>query len=125
MYTSVRPQAEVGGVRQYVRLRLASGVDTGREHDVQFFQESLTLNLNYKAIIEKWESSPFTEGKRLDIKLEDCWRHDDYSYRDMLRAVAAGRRGCRDTGRIGRNWRTRLFCKFQISQTVGDQWVIY
>uniref|UniRef100_A0ACD5ZRE0 Uncharacterized protein n=1 Tax=Avena sativa TaxID=4498 RepID=A0ACD5ZRE0_AVESA len=47
--------------------------------DGQLFPKSLALNLNYEAIIEKWESSPFADGERPDVKLEDCWPHDDYS----------------------------------------------
>nr|AQQ11853.1 constans-like protein [Phyllostachys edulis] len=44
--------------------------------DAQFLQRSLALSLNYEAIIASWGSSPWTDGERPHVKLEDCWPHD-------------------------------------------------
>ncbi|CAM0913943.1 unnamed protein product [Alopecurus aequalis] len=46
---------------------------------MQLFPRSLALNLNYEAIIQKWETSPFADGERPDVKLEDCWPQDHCS----------------------------------------------
>jgi hypothetical protein len=55
--------------------------NAGSSDGQSLFPKSLALNLNYEAIIEKWESSPFADGERPpDVKLEDCWPHDDYSF---------------------------------------------
>ncbi|XP_040380712.1 zinc finger protein CONSTANS-LIKE 16 [Oryza brachyantha] len=39
-------------------------------------QSSLALSLNYEAIIESWGSSPWTDGERPHVKLNDSWPHD-------------------------------------------------
>ncbi|XP_051203839.1 zinc finger protein CONSTANS-LIKE 16-like [Lolium perenne] len=63
----------------YCSPQAATPDENAASSDGQLFPKSLALNLNYEAIIEKWESSPFADGERPDVKLEDCWPHDDYS----------------------------------------------
>jgi hypothetical protein len=53
----------------------ASSSHTGT--DAQFLQTSLSLTLNYEAIIQSWGSSPWTGGaERPHVKLDDSWPHD-------------------------------------------------
>nr|AQQ11814.1 constans-like protein [Bambusa multiplex] len=49
---------------------------SGAGADAQFLQRSLALSLNYEAIIQSWGSSPWTDGKRPHVKLDDCWPRD-------------------------------------------------
>ncbi|KAM0899765.1 hypothetical protein ACQ4PT_021081 [Festuca glaucescens] len=63
----------------YGSPQAATPDENAASSDGQLFPKSLALNLNYEAIIEKWETSPFADGERPDVKLEDCWSHDDYS----------------------------------------------
>ncbi|KAF0903530.1 hypothetical protein E2562_027960 [Oryza meyeriana var. granulata] len=48
----------------------------GDADDAQFLQSSLALSLNYEAIIETWGSSPWTDGERPHVKLNDSWPND-------------------------------------------------
>ncbi|KAL6838590.1 hypothetical protein ACP4OV_031547 [Aristida adscensionis] len=51
----------------------------GAGGDTQFLQRSLSLNLNYEAVIQSWGSSPSPwadGGERPHVKLDDCWPHD-------------------------------------------------
>ncbi|XP_066319433.1 zinc finger protein CONSTANS-LIKE 16-like [Miscanthus floridulus] len=41
----------------------------------QFLKRSLDLSLNYEAIIESWGSSPWTDGQRPNVQLDDLWPH--------------------------------------------------
>ncbi|KAL5200203.1 hypothetical protein ABZP36_021406 [Zizania latifolia] len=59
---------------------------------VQFLQGSLALSLNYEAIIESWGSSPWTDGERPNVKLDDSWPHD-YSGLWMATAGVFGHGG--------------------------------
>jgi len=52
--------------------------------DAQFLQTSLSLTLNYEAIIQSWGSSPWTGGgERPHVKLDDSWPHD-YTVRTSI-----------------------------------------
>ena len=52
--------------------------------DAQFLQTSLSLTLNYEAIIQSWGSSPWTGGcERQHVKLDDSWPHD-YTVRTSI-----------------------------------------
>jgi len=60
----------------------AASSDTGAA-DAQFLQTSLSLTLNYEAIIQSWGSSPWTGGgERPHVKLDDSWPHD-YTVRSI------------------------------------------
>jgi hypothetical protein len=53
----------------------------GTSADGKLLQRSLSLTLNYEAIIQSWGTSPFTGGgDRPHVNLDDCWPHD-YSVR--------------------------------------------
>ncbi|KAG8076284.1 hypothetical protein GUJ93_ZPchr0006g44590 [Zizania palustris] len=60
---------------------------SGPGAEVQFLQGSLALSLNYEAIIESWGSSPWTDGERPNVKLDDYWPHD-YSVRAHTSVVS-------------------------------------
>lgn len=49
----------------------------------QFLKRSLDLNLNYEAIIESWGSSPWTDGQRPNVQLDDFWPHAHLTVRDF------------------------------------------
>ena len=54
--------------------------------DAQFLQTSLSLTLNYEAIIQSWGSSPWTGGgERPHVKLDGSWPHD-YTVRSRAQA---------------------------------------
>ncbi|KAJ1280890.1 hypothetical protein BS78_04G266800 [Paspalum vaginatum] len=55
----------------------ASNADTAA--DAQFFKKSLDLRLNYEAVIESWGSSPWTDGQRPHVDLDDFWPNAHYS----------------------------------------------
>jgi hypothetical protein len=63
----------------------ASEDGSGREKtepDAQFLQRSLDLRLNYEAVIESWGASPWTDGQRPNVRLDDFWpRHAYHSVR--------------------------------------------
>jgi hypothetical protein len=60
----------------------AASSDTGAA-DAQFLQTSLSLTLNYEAIIQSWGTSPWTGGgERPHVKLDDSWPHD-YTVRSI------------------------------------------
>ncbi|KQK18673.1 zinc finger protein CONSTANS-LIKE 16 [Brachypodium distachyon] len=91
----------------------------------RFLPRSLSLNLNYEAIIDKWEKSPWADGKRPDVKLDGCWPHDYSMSVWMMGGVLVGHgteelrtpRTKMDGGRDARvsryreKRRTRLFSK--------------
>jgi hypothetical protein len=59
----------------------ASEDGSGREKtepDAQFLQRSLDLRLNYEAVIESWGASPWTDGQRPNVRLDDFWPHHAY-----------------------------------------------
>ncbi|CAN6246224.1 unnamed protein product [Urochloa humidicola] len=47
--------------------------------DAQFLKRSLDLRLDYEAVIESWGSSPWTDGQRPDVQLDDFWPHAHHS----------------------------------------------
>ncbi|RCV08227.1 hypothetical protein SETIT_1G308800v2 [Setaria italica] len=53
----------------------ASAASNGVAADAQFLKRSLDLRLNYEAVIESWGSSPWTDGQRPDVQLDDFWPH--------------------------------------------------
>ncbi|KAL5226151.1 hypothetical protein ABZP36_012790 [Zizania latifolia] len=52
--------------------------------DAQFLHRNLALSLNYEAIIESWRNSPWTDGERPHVKLDNSWSHN-YSVRTHQR----------------------------------------
>ncbi|KAL6631358.1 hypothetical protein ACP70R_028208 [Stipagrostis hirtigluma subsp. patula] len=55
----------------------AASSGTGGDGDAQFLQRSLSLSLNYEAVIQSWGCSPWTDGgERPHVKLDDSWPHD-------------------------------------------------
>ncbi|EAZ00428.1 hypothetical protein OsI_22452 [Oryza sativa Indica Group] len=54
----------------------SSGPAAAADDDAQFQQSSLALSLNYEAIIESWGTSPWTDGERPRVKLDDSWPRD-------------------------------------------------
>ncbi|KAK3155182.1 hypothetical protein QOZ80_2BG0199900 [Eleusine coracana subsp. coracana] len=45
--------------------------------DAQFFRRSLDLRLNYEAVIDSWGTSPWTDGQRPEVRLDDFfWPHN-------------------------------------------------
>uniref|UniRef100_A0A0D3GF38 CCT domain-containing protein n=1 Tax=Oryza barthii TaxID=65489 RepID=A0A0D3GF38_9ORYZ len=46
------------------------------DDDAQLQQSNLALSLNYEAIIESWGTSPWTDGERPHVKLDDSWPRD-------------------------------------------------
>ncbi|OEL18840.1 Zinc finger protein CONSTANS-LIKE 16 [Dichanthelium oligosanthes] len=94
--------------------------------DAHFLQTSLSLTLNYEAIIQSWGSSPWTGGgERPHVKLDDSWPHDYYTGMWVVGGVVGHggeelgtpRLGMMDGGREARvsryreKRRTRLFSK--------------
>jgi hypothetical protein len=77
----------------------------------QFLKRSLDLSLNYEAIIESWGSSPWTDGQRPNVQLDDFWPHAHLTVRDDFR----NSRRCSSSLMIDR---ARIcfdrFCKFQV-----------
>jgi hypothetical protein len=54
--------------------KAASSYTSAAADDAQFLQTSLSLTLNYEAIIQSWGSSPWTAGgERPHVKLDDSW----------------------------------------------------
>ncbi|XP_062233127.1 zinc finger protein CONSTANS-LIKE 16-like [Phragmites australis] len=49
---------------------------SGTAADTQFLQRSLSLTLNYDAVIQSWGRSPWTGEERPHVTLDDCWPHD-------------------------------------------------
>ncbi|KAF7094799.1 hypothetical protein CFC21_097083, partial [Triticum aestivum] len=104
-----------------------NAASSGASADAQFTPRSLALNLNYEAIMENWGSSPWADGERPHVKLDDCWPHDYYSLQEgawmMGGVVGHGGEGLgtprlrMDGGREARvsryreKRRTRLFSK--------------
>ncbi|TVU28375.1 hypothetical protein EJB05_19892 [Eragrostis curvula] len=91
--------------------------------DAQFLRRSLDLRLNYEAVIESWGSSPWTDGQRPDVQLDDFWPQ---AYHSGAWTAGGGRPGGEplltprwgaDGGREARvsryreKRRTRLFAK--------------
>lgn len=58
----------------------------------QFLKRSLDLSLNYEAIIESWGSSPWTDGQRPNVQLDDFWPHAHLAVRAICGIHAAGPR---------------------------------
>ncbi|OEL27081.1 Zinc finger protein CONSTANS-LIKE 16 [Dichanthelium oligosanthes] len=52
-----------------------ASASSGVAADAQFLKRSLDLRLNYEAIIESWGSSPWTDGQRPNVQLDDFWPH--------------------------------------------------
>ncbi|KAF7100636.1 hypothetical protein CFC21_102129 [Triticum aestivum] len=104
-----------------------NAASSGASADAQFTPRSLALNLNYEAIMENWGSSPWADGERPHVKLDDYWPHDYYSLQEgawmMGGVVGHGGEGLgtprlrMDGGREARvsryreKRRTRLFSK--------------
>ncbi|CAL5054531.1 unnamed protein product [Urochloa decumbens] len=57
----------------------ASVSNGGAAADAQFLKRSLDLRLDYEAVIESWGSSPWTDGQRPDVRLDDIWPHAHHS----------------------------------------------
>ncbi|KAG0513783.1 hypothetical protein BDA96_10G132400 [Sorghum bicolor] len=102
----------------------AASSDTGGADDAQFLQTSLSLTLNYEAIIQSWGSSPWTAGgERPHVKLDDSWPHTNmwvvggvagHGGEDLLLGTARlGMDGGREArvSRYREKRRTRLFSK--------------
>lgn len=53
----------------------ASASNAAAAAGTQFLKRSLDLSLNYEAIIESWGSSPWTDGQRPSVQLDDFWPH--------------------------------------------------
>ncbi|KAL6912182.1 hypothetical protein ACP4OV_000987 [Aristida adscensionis] len=68
----------------------AASVSIGDAADAQFLQRSLDLRLNYEAVIESWGGSPWTDGRRPRVQLDDFW--PDNSYSGVWMAPGGGRR---------------------------------
>ncbi|RCV21167.1 hypothetical protein SETIT_4G116600v2 [Setaria italica] len=105
--------------------KAASSDTSAAATDAQFLQTSLSLTLNYEAIIQSWGSSPWTgSGERPHVKLDGSWPHD---YTSMWvvggmvghvgEELGTPRLGMMDGGREARvsryreKRRTRLFAK--------------
>ncbi|XP_062222106.1 zinc finger protein CONSTANS-LIKE 6-like [Phragmites australis] len=56
-----------------------ASANNGDAADAQFLQRSLDLRLNYEAVIESWGSSPWTDGQRPHVQLDDFWPHAHHS----------------------------------------------
>nr|CAB3450983.1 unnamed protein product [Digitaria exilis] len=101
----------------------ASAVSNGIGADAQFFKRSLDLRLDYESIIESWGSSPWTDGHRPNVQLDDFWPHPHHSGMWMAGGGRLGgealtpRLGMMGGGREARvsryreKRRTRLFAK--------------
>ncbi|AQK83620.1 Zinc finger protein CONSTANS-LIKE 16-like [Zea mays] len=101
----------------------AASSDTGA--DAQFLQTSLSLTLNYEAIIQSWGSSPWTGGgERPHVKLDTRWPHDYTNMWVVGGVVGHGGEDLPGTPRLGMDGgrearvsryrekrRTRLFSK--------------
>jgi hypothetical protein len=60
---------------------------SGGADDAKLLQRSLSLTLNYEAIIQRWGSSPWTVGgEHPHAKLDDCWPHH-YTVRSHIYAA--------------------------------------
>jgi B-box zinc finger len=57
--------------------KIAVGNMTSYEVTPYLQHKKFVLNLNYEAIIASWGRSPWTDGERPQVKLDDCW--PDYS----------------------------------------------
>jgi hypothetical protein len=55
-----------------------AAASNGDAPDPQFLQRSLDLRLNYEAVIESWGTSPWTDGQRPHVRLDDFWPHHAY-----------------------------------------------
>ncbi|CAD6337005.1 unnamed protein product [Miscanthus lutarioriparius] len=102
----------------------AASSDTGAA-DAQFLQTSLSLTLNYEAIIQSRGRSPWTSGgERPHVKLDDSWPHDytnmwvvggvvGHGGEDLLGTARLGMDGGREArvSRYREKRRTRLFSK--------------
>nr|AQQ11830.1 constans-like protein [Bambusa oldhamii] len=99
-----------------------TSASNGDAADAQFFRRSLDLRLNYEAIIESWESSPWTDGERPHVKFDNFWfhdhsgvwmaggaRHGEEAGTPRLRMDCAGR--VARVSRYREKRRTRLFAK--------------
>jgi hypothetical protein len=53
----------------------ASASNAAAAAGTQFLKRSLDLSLNYEAIIESWGCSPWTDGQRPSVQLDDFWPH--------------------------------------------------
>ncbi|GJN00094.1 hypothetical protein PR202_ga17251 [Eleusine coracana subsp. coracana] len=51
---------------------------SGGANESKLLQRSLSLTLNYEAIIQSWGASPWTGGgdRPPHVKIDDCWPHD-------------------------------------------------
>jgi hypothetical protein len=51
-----------------------------RDHaaDAQFLRRNLDLRLNYEAVIASWGPSPWIDGQRPQVRLDDFWPHHAY-----------------------------------------------
>uniref|UniRef100_A0A0E0HNQ4 CCT domain-containing protein n=1 Tax=Oryza nivara TaxID=4536 RepID=A0A0E0HNQ4_ORYNI len=54
----------------------AAAAAAADDDDAQLQQSNLALSLNYEAIIESWGTSPWTDGERPHVKLDDSWPRD-------------------------------------------------
>lgn len=56
-----------------------ASASNGDAADAQFLKRSLDLRLDYEAVIESWGSSPWTDGQRPHVELDDFWPHAHHS----------------------------------------------
>nr|CAB3447834.1 unnamed protein product [Digitaria exilis] len=56
-------------------LEQKASASNGVGADAQFFKRSLDLRLDYESIIDSWGSSPWTDGHRPNVQLDDFWPH--------------------------------------------------
>lgn len=49
--------------------------ETRNAANTQFLRRSLDLRLNYEAVIDSWGTSPWTDGQRPEVRLDDFWLH--------------------------------------------------
>ncbi|EAZ36554.1 zinc finger protein CONSTANS-LIKE 16 [Oryza sativa Japonica Group] len=56
--------------------KVGSSGPAAADDDAQLQQSNLALSLNYEAIIESWGTSPWTDGERPHVKLDDSWPRD-------------------------------------------------
>ncbi|KAK3159004.1 hypothetical protein QOZ80_2AG0144430 [Eleusine coracana subsp. coracana] len=57
-------------------VEMKATASNGEVADAQFLRRSLDLRLNYEAVIDSWGTSPWTDGQRPEVRLDDFWPHN-------------------------------------------------